>query len=344
MNRYPIYQLTMPIQSILPVEPHPREPVQDPPLFDLPFPAPANETEECAIAVWINSHLIFFLSLNVATFAARQACMAAKEADVTSLTHWLDRLCVLRLASVAFTCTAANLTQEVYESYIRPAMQSMRADFSGVSSPDNGAYVAELSRMKEAIGEMLPTLSTAEIQPIQQALAAYGEAEKVWWGHHGVIMRRLISTPHSLARQAYQRQVEEKGKQITYEAYKHETLRTPEALSENDRFFAVRRGGVSLLQFRHNLQHTLEVLAPYRIDDPELTVYWQAGVKLMLQIIDEDRRFTLATDARRHSGWRARCCYRPKATRRAGISLRLTKCDFGRGSPGVRENRRGPWP
>ena len=34
-DRYPIYQLTLPIHSILPVETLPQEPVQDPPLFRL---------------------------------------------------------------------------------------------------------------------------------------------------------------------------------------------------------------------------------------------------------------------------------------------------------------------
>ena len=116
MNSYPIHQLTMPIHSILPNEMRLRGPVQDPPNFNLPFPAPANESEQRAIAVWINSHLIFFMSLNIATFAARNACIATKEADVASLTRWVDRLRMLRLASVAFTCTAANLTQELYSS------------------------------------------------------------------------------------------------------------------------------------------------------------------------------------------------------------------------------------
>ena len=172
-------------------------------------------------------------------------------------------------------------------------MKAMRADFSGVSSPDNGAYVVEFALMKEAVEELLPTLSTIAVQPLQQALVAYGEAEKVWWSHHGEIMRRLVSTPHSLARVAYQRQVEEQGKQRTYEAFKDETLRTPQALAENDRFFAVRRGAVSLLQFRHNVEHTLAVMAPYRSDNAEVADYWQAGVTLMFQIIEECRGLTL---------------------------------------------------
>lgn len=293
MNDHPVYQLTLPIHSILPSETLQRESVQDPPLFDFPFPAPANETEQRAIAVWINSHLLFFLSLNVATFAAGQACIAAKAADVNSLASWLNRLRILRLASVAFTCTAANLTQEVYESYIRPAMQCMRADFSGVSSPDNGVYAAGLAQMKEAIGELLPTLSAAPAQTIHVALAAYGEAEKIWWSHHGEIMRRLISSPHSLARLEYQRQVGEQGKQISYDEFKHETLRAPQALTENDRFFAVRRDEIGLLQFQRNVEHTLAALEPYQIDDPELRGYWQAGVQQIREIIEMRSRSTL---------------------------------------------------
>jgi len=100
-------------------------------------------------------------------------------------------------------------------------------------------------------------------------------------------MRRLISAPHSLARLEYQRQMEVQGKQITYDEFKHETLRAPRSLSENDRFFAVRRGSVSLFQFQCNLQHTLKVREPYQLDDPELNGYWQAGVDLMAQIIEE---------------------------------------------------------
>jgi len=100
-------------------------------------------------------------------------------------------------------------------------------------------------------------------------------------------MRHLISAMHSLACLEYQHEVEEQGKLITYDEFKHETFRTPQARSENDRFFAVRRGTVSLLQFRRNVLPTLKVVAPYHVDDPELMGYWRAGAEQMLQIIDE---------------------------------------------------------
>lgn len=290
MNRYPVYRLTLPVDSVMPAGTAHPAPVQDAPLFHFPFPSPANESEERAIFVWINSHLLFFLSLNIATFAARQAHQAAQKREVASLALWLDRLTTLRLASVSFTCSAANLTQEVYETYIRPSMRSMRADFSGVSSPDNGVYSTALAEMKEAVSELLLTLPPTHALPIQQALAAYGQADGVWWSHHGQIMRRLISTPHSLARLEYERQASVQGREIRYEEFKQQTLRTTEALSENDLFFAVRRGSVSLEQFRHHLRTMLTMMHPYQEPVDKLVGFWEAGAELMGKIIDEHQQ------------------------------------------------------
>jgi hypothetical protein len=286
-QHHPIYQLILPQDSVLPdVGDTPFLPVEDPLLFDLPCLHPSNETEELALSTWINSHLLFFVSLNVGTYVVQQVIDGAVERDLPKVLKWLNRLSVMRLSMVAYAGAAANITRDVYESYIRPAMSSMRSDFSGVSSKDNWVFDDAVNRMKLIVTQLIEETPAEQSLALSEALAAYGEANRIWWTYHGKVMTKLISAPLSLARMTYQKQVDH-GSTISYEQFKHATLRTEKAITENDMFFAVARGPVTLPQFHWNLKHILKLVRPLRDTSEEFERYYDDGEALMNVIIQE---------------------------------------------------------
>src|SRR5262245_28532168 len=283
-RRFPVFHLDLPADNTLPTRGGDVT-IEDPPAFAFPFVAPRTEEEGRAIAVWINSHLVFFLSLNVGTHAARRALDGARAGDRAGLALWLRRLVVLRLGHVSFTRAAANLTREEYESYVRPAMQSMRTDFSGVSSADNWAFSRAMADLTQELPLVLERWSPGDAAPARAELAAYRDADREWWAHHGRIMGKLISAPQSLARMEYERR-REAGETITYDEFKA-VLRAPEAMAENDRFFAVRRSRVGRAQFRHNLELALALVAPFQDPSGPLPRYWSTAAEAMAEIAGE---------------------------------------------------------
>jgi hypothetical protein len=246
--KYPIHFLSLPANCMMPTA---GGEVTENVLFKPPFPLPANENEELGLSTWILSHQVFFMSLNVATFAAHQAIKDKK---------WIERLIILRLGMVAYIGAAANLTKELYESYIRPAMRSMRSDFSGVSSIDNWEFDIAIKQL-------------ANIQD-------YDSADKMWWDYHTKIMGKLVSKPQSLAQIEYKRQMYAGS----FEDFK-KVLRSPQALIENDRFFAVGRGTVSLPQFKHNFLQAISKAKDFQ--DNKLSTYWENATQLIMDIFDE---------------------------------------------------------
>lgn len=280
-GRYPIHEILLPEGSFFP-DPGAIVEAADPPLFSPPFPAPRTEAEARSLFLWINGHQLFFMSLDAAATATRRATSAVSGGDFLEARRWIERLLALRRGHVAFSATAANIPREIYESYVREAMRSMRADFSGVSSVDNWVFDRAMQELRAALAS--PAIVEAPRVPdLRSALRKYQEIDRLWWIEHTRIIEALVSSPTSLAREEFERQ-QAAGSSRSYEEFRH-ILRTDRALEENDRFFAVRRAPVNLAQMRRNFEHILEIMHPHRDQSPAMVGHWEAAVPVMREIL-----------------------------------------------------------
>ncbi len=235
-----ICELTLGADSRLPLTEGIAEPARP---FLPPFVAPHDEAQAAAMALWINAHQLFFITLCAGASCADQALHALREGRAADAAPWLGRITDLRWGAVALTAAAGSIAPEIYSAYIRPAMASMRADFSGVSSRDNW-------RFDDALRTLEGVLSGAPHDSgLRESWRGYEAATRTWWEVHGRVMRRLVGDPTSLARKAYDKLVADTGTTQNYREFQA-VLRSDAALTTNDEFFAVRRGVPERAPFR----------------------------------------------------------------------------------------------
>lgn len=254
------------VREIL-LAPDSRLPTLDGPLADArpfapPFAPPTRTDEADALAMWINAHQLFFMLLCAATSCADRAVSALAKGRGADAIADIERISALRRAATELTDAAGAIAPELYASYIRPTMASMRSDFSGMSSRDNWRFDEAMQELTAAVGRALERPQPGvDHGALAAAWREQEAATGVWWERHAHVMRRLVADPTSLARLTYDKLVAERGLRDSFREYQ-KVLRTPDALDTNDLFFAVRRGEGTRATFRVALDRLTEWVAP----------------------------------------------------------------------------------
>lgn len=252
-------------------------PIAEARAFEPPFAPPTRTDEADALAMWINAHQLFFMLLCAATSSADRAVRALAAGRGDDPIPDIERIIALRRAATELTDAAGAIAPELYASYIRPTMASMRSDFSGMSSRDNWRFDEAMQELTAAVGRALER--SAPGVDHGAFIAAWRDQEaaaSTWWERHAHVMRRLVADPTSLARLTYDKLVAERGLRDSFREYQ-KVLRTPDALDTNDRFFAVSRGESTRATFRVALNRLTQWVSP-RLAQPARDVVEQGTV------------------------------------------------------------------
>ena len=249
-----------------------------------PFPRPKTAERGRALQGWIHGHQAFFVSLDVATYAAKQVAQAARSGDLDTAETWMRRVAALRLGMAACMCAAGNMSRETYEGFIRIEMASFHPELSGLGSLDGWMFDEAAHEMTRALTELMSALPEAEANRPRILLTTYESANRKWWEYHAKLMHTLITVPVSLARMSASTDRPEKP--LRYDELKARH-RTPASLAIYDRFFACRRRPMSTLQFQRLARSAIERARPHQDPTPELRSFFARGERAMNEVLHE---------------------------------------------------------
>lgn len=303
MDPRQIYGTDLPADAIMPLVRRAEDHHVEPTLHVPPSPLHHHDEErQRALQGWIHSHQLFFLSLNVATYAARQVTEAARWADLDAVEKWMDRVIALRLDMVALTFAAGNMSRATYEGCIRREMSNVYPEFSGLSNLDNWRFDDSVQEMKRSLASPLNTLQGGRPDATRALLEHYDAANRVWWEYHGNLMHRLLTVPVSLARGGTSQAQLDRAPSYKELKSKH---RNPVAIAIFDQFFGCTRRQVSLDRFQQLVKLAVERVRPHQDRAPELLTYFARGEVVRNDILQEALGADRSAGGGTHPAWQA---------------------------------------
>ena len=91
-----------------------------------------------------------FMTVAMSSYSIFRAITSMNLRDVDSTLEWLGFARDARLASAAYT-DLPELTQALYEAYVRESMKLVHAGFSGVSNRESIVMELALRHLKDAV-------------------------------------------------------------------------------------------------------------------------------------------------------------------------------------------------
>jgi hypothetical protein len=252
---------------------------------------PQNLTENILMSMWLNTHQAMFMSTGLSACCITIVSglirdQTSLEIETDEITHYLELAHYARLASAAYT-GLPHLTRDLYEAYIRESMRLVHPGFSGVSNQEAIAMEKSLHELKNVQTELAyrNKLLGTHLLPYFNDLYA---ADRRWWRFHGLAMSKLVETPISLARMDFSNTAKANE---NFDEYRNKVLRNTKVLGEYDRYFAVRRkDGLSIEDYRNQLQACLRRSEPYVNNEGELAMYREQGYTALFKILDLEEK------------------------------------------------------
>jgi hypothetical protein len=283
----PIHVITLSCDGLLPEDPPGTSDISlRPEPFVCKHLPPSNLTEQTLLSIWVNTHQAMFISTGISAYCVNQITrLIDEEEDDGQILEYIDLAIACRLASAAYT-SLPYLTKELYESYIRESMKQVHPGFSGVSNQEAISMEKSIRQLKKAqadLGYRNKKLANA----LNQELKLLYMADKTWWRHHGKAMSKLVENPVSLARADFKSQSKQNDGNKSFNEYRDQILRTQDATSDYDQYFAVKRSGqLSALHYRDVLQDALDKSSTYVDATGELASYREKGKYALNKVID----------------------------------------------------------
>ncbi len=188
-----------------------------------------SDTDRAAWFHFSHGHHVEFLIWGACALACERVTAALEAGDADEAARWLGRSAALTRGSGALLYFCGALDAEVYDRCLRPGMEAERGDFSGDMS-------RELLAMMEAKAGMLDALKKHGDEDL---ITEFHSAERVWYRHHGEVVRSLHPAA-SLLKQTVDRLTEE-VEEFDYQEYLSKVVRGEQALADYDDFFGVVR-------------------------------------------------------------------------------------------------------
>ena len=188
-----------------------------------------SDVDEAAWFHFCHGHHVEFLIWGTCALACERVTAAIGEGDDEEAARWLGRSAALTHGSGALLYFCGALDAETYDRCLRPGMEAERGDFSGDMS-------RELLSMMEAKAAMLDALTE---HGDEELITGFHSAERVWYRHHGEVVRSLHPAA-SLLKQTVDRLTEE-VEEFDYQEYLSKVVRGEQALADYDDFFGVVR-------------------------------------------------------------------------------------------------------
>lgn len=189
----------------------------------------ASDRDRAAWLHFCHGHHVEFLYWEALKLVCERVTAALADEDKGAAERWLARAAALTRGSGAMLYFCGALDAETYDRCLRPSMEAERDDFSGDMSRD---FLA----MMHAKADMVDALEASGEQGLQDR---FHRAERIWYAHHGQVVRAL-HPGKSLLREkvaSLERDVES----FDYRAYVENVVRGDQALSDYDDYFGVQR-------------------------------------------------------------------------------------------------------
>ncbi len=214
------------------------------------FDRPRNAEEGLAWFRWVVGHQHLFLYWMVEAEVCQRASRALRAGDADRAARWLGLATALRWGEIAAMLNCGSLPTELYQAFLRPKMEAVRADFSARSAQD---YLA----LEGALEALRKDLSTFRDQPahVAKARQAFRQSCTHWRQHHIEVAERL-QPGVSLAVREYQR-LREEGIGMSFPQYVDRVIQSKEVMAVYDRFFGIERVRMGLEEFAETTVRTL---------------------------------------------------------------------------------------
>jgi hypothetical protein len=203
---------------------------------------PRTDGEREAWFRWVVGHQHLFLYWIIEADVCKRVSGALRSGNADRAARLLGLATALRYGEIAAMVNCGNLPSEVYQAFLRPKMEAVRADFSARSAQDYLALEVATEEVHNAF-RGLPDLPSH----LSNARQAFRKVCTRWKEYHIEVAERL-QPGVSLAVLEYQR-LRDQGLGLSFPQYVDQVIQGRQAMDDYDRFFGIRRARMSLEEF-----------------------------------------------------------------------------------------------